>query len=164
MPSSNAPTADPRGTYFFGEFAHGLDEKNRVSFPAPWRKHDDGRATHWILVPSPNAPCILGFPPPEFEAELARISSLHRDGGSVLTAADLQTFSRLFNARARRCTLDGNGRLLIPAEILLAAGFGRELTLVGNRRRIEIWAPEDWSRRATADADTYARVASLAGL
>ena len=166
MPISDvSPTSIAGVAHFFGEFFHGLDEKNRVALPAAWRKTARDRVpAPWILVPSPVAPCILGFGAAEFESELHRIVALGSAANAVLTAADLQVFSRQFSARARPCMPDRQGRLLLPSEMLAAGGFGREVVLVGNRRRIEIWTPSEWQLRSASDQSIYARVASLAGL
>ena len=166
MPLPDAfPISNAEAPHYFGEFFHGLDEKNRVSLPAPWRKASRGKDPDpWILVPSPVTICILGFSLREFESELQRIVSLRDADRSVLTPSDVQVFSRQFNAKARQCVPDRQGRLLIPAEMLAVGGYGRELAMVGNRRRIELWPASEWKQRAATDEATYARVASLAGL
>jgi MraZ protein len=66
---------------------------------------------------------------------------------------ELNDFMRLIFSSATECTLDRQGRILIPVEHRGHAGLdGNEVVVVGIMNRIEIWSRERWE-----EVDTSAR-------
>ncbi len=46
---------------------------------------------------------------------------------------------RKLKGRARDVEVDSSGRIMLPAEVRAAAGIDKEVVIVGNTGRFEIW-------------------------
>lgn len=80
--------------------------------------------------------CVVGFPMPdweEFEEKMNRIKN---------PARSVRDFRRLVIGGAEVMPLDGQGRIRLSKEHMQYAGIEREVMLVGQGRRLEIWSPE----------------------
>ena len=75
-----------------------------------------------------------------------------------ITDAGARLFQRFIFAGAVESTLDGQGRVLVPAYLREMAGLEAEAVVVGSRDHAEIWAPARWDdyRRALEDPDALA--------
>ncbi|MBI4126713.1 MAG: cell division/cell wall cluster transcriptional repressor MraZ, partial [Deltaproteobacteria bacterium] len=57
---------------------------------------------------------------------------------------EVKALQRVFISAAVECPLDGQGRILIPAELREYAAMQREVMVVGMTKRIEFWSVERW--------------------
>jgi len=107
-----------------------LDGKGRVSMPARHRDalaaHCDGRVT---LTRHPDG-CVLVYPRPTWEVRREQIAQL------PYSARALQ---RLLLGSAVDIDLDSAGRILVSPELRSAAGFERDLMLLGMGAHLELW-------------------------
>jgi len=153
MPQPNHQTP-----IFSGEWRHALDEKMRVTIPARWRRSAEGGDEFFLSVDR-NGACIRAMPPEEFAAAVDRL----RGQGGV-TQKDITQFERMFYAKSRQVSADKQGRIILPADYVTAAGIKKEVVLVGGRARFEIYSPDSWDREQQAEAANFDRLADLAGL
>ena len=92
--------------------------------------------------------CLYVFPQAEFETFAAKLSS------QPLTARPTRDFQRIFIAGASSETADSQGRVVIPQSLREYAGLTRDVVLLGQIRRVEIWDKGEWERyRTVAEAD-----------
>jgi 16S rRNA (cytosine1402-N4)-methyltransferase len=77
--------------------------------------------------------CLYVFPQAEFEAFAAKLHS------QPLTARPTRDFARMFVAGASSETADSQGRVVIPQPLREYAGLTRDVVLLGQIRRVEIW-------------------------
>ena len=140
---------------YSGTFRHALDNKHRVTIPARWRQ---GEQTEFYLMPSSDNQYLYALPPAEFQKVNERLSN-----DSRISAADRRQFARYYFARALHCTIDRQGRLLIPEEFLVPAALATEIVLVGAFDRFELWSPTRWEAATLAEAGIFRQVASLIG-
>ena len=82
--------------------------------------------------------CLAIYPLPEWEKIEREIQDL-----PALKPA-VKRFQRLVLGYATDLELDGNGRLLLPASLREYAGLGKKLVLVGQGKKLELWAEESW--------------------
>lgn len=85
--------------------------------------------------------CLLLYPLPEWEAveqQLVRLSSTNRKSRAL---------KRLLLGHAEECSLDANGRLLLPGPLREFAGLDRRVVLVGQGNKFEIWDETIWYRQ-----------------
>ena len=85
--------------------------------------------------------CLLLYPLPDWEQierKLMSLPSLH---------AQARRLQRLMVGHATDLTLDGHGRLLLPAELREFAGLQRHAMLIGQGNRFELWDETRWSTR-----------------
>ena len=91
--------------------------------------------------------CLYVFPQAEFEAFAAKLHS------QPLTARPTRDFARMFVAGASSEAADSQGRVVIPQPLREYAGLTRDVVLLGQIRRVEIWDKAEWERyRAVAEA------------
>jgi MraZ protein len=148
---------DPLSQNFYaGEFRHFVDEKNRITIPARWRRAD---AEEFIILPEPNHQYVLVMSPEEFSRMNAAAES---DPG--VSARDRRVFFRQLHARAQHGVADRQGRLVLPEELCKKIGLKGEVALVGGRGRFEIWNLQRWKRAHEEETPTYQHVANLLGL
>ena len=146
----------PDQRFYAGEFRHFIDEKNRITIPARWRR---GAAEEFLVLAEANHEFLLVMPPEEF----SRMSAA-ADADASVSARDRRIFFRQLHARAQHATADKQGRLVVPEDLCKKTGLKGEVMLVGSRGRFEIW---NLQKRKKADAEetpTYQHVANAIGL
>lgn len=124
-----------------GKFTHGLDAKGRLTVPSQLRR-ELGEVCYVVRGPKAylNVYSAAGW-----EKFCAKF-----EGRSQSEAGDLTRF--LF-ANAATCEVDGQGRILIPAELRQYAGIDKNVTVVGVPGRVELW---DAERYQTAESAYFA--------
>jgi MraZ protein len=146
----------PSQTFYAGEFRHFIDEKNRITIPARWRRVG---AEEFIILPEANHQFLLVMPPEEFSRMSAAAES-----DTNISARDRRVFFRQLHARAQHGAADRQGRLVLPEDLCKEIGLKGEVALVGGRGRFEIWNLQRWKRAHEEEAPTYQHVANLIGL
>ena len=130
---------------FTGTYENKVDRKGRVSLPSIFRSQlPDGDARVVHVYRSPNLPALEACDQ-DFMDRLAdslealdMFSDEEEDLGGVILAD------------ARALSLDGEGRIMIPAEHTAFAGIGERATFVGRGRRFQIWHPDTYGEHAAA--------------
>ena len=142
--------------FYAGEFRHFIDEKNRITIPARWRR--DG-AEEFIILPEANHQFLLVMSPEEF----SRMSSAAESNMNV-SARDRRIFFRQLHSRAQHGAAARQGRLVLPEDLCQKVGLKGEVALVGGRGRFEIWNLQRWKRAHEEETPTYQHVANVIGL
>ena len=130
---------------FRGTYDHALDDKNRLTVPARFREHF---RTGVVLTKSVDG-CIEAWRPEDFEE--------HVDSATEHLAAmspQLRASLRLLEGSAYDTQLDKVGRVALTGPLVEHGGLGRDVTLVGTRRCLEIWDRERWTELEAGLADT----------
>ena len=120
-----------------GEYEHTIDDKNRLTLPAKFRKaFEDG-----VVVTRGLDGCLWAWTPDGWagyrDSTLASFHPLSQQG---------RRMQRHFFSGASQGELDKQGRLVIPATLLEAAGITREVTVAGVSDHLEIWDRAAWKR------------------
>jgi MraZ protein len=118
-----------------GEFEHTIDEKNRLTLPARFRKSFAGGA---VLARGIDR-CLSVYSREEWERRVAL-----RVGDLEGLSRDDRRMQRYFFASAAEVDLDGQGRVMVPAALMQHAGLGREVTVTGVYDRLEVWDRAAW--------------------
>jgi MraZ protein len=113
-----------------GELNRSLDDRGRLSMPTSFRA---AFATGAVVMRWPG-PCVAIMPVDEYRQIEENMRSKQRD-----ELADARAREAL-NALANHLHLDASGRLFIAEDLRAFAGFERELKVVGQRTRLELWA------------------------
>lgn len=77
--------------------------------------------------------CLVLFPEQVWDAELQRIQSLNMYEGKN------RAFARMFLSAAAPVTVDGSDRILIPKHLIEKVGLKKDIILLAQIDRIEIW-------------------------
>ncbi len=118
-----------------GEYEHTIDDKNRLTLPAKFRRaFADG-----VVVTRGMDGCLYAYPRGEWErlveTRLAEIDQLTHEGRRLY---------RFFFSGAAEAELDKQGRFVLPPSLIEHAGLGREVVVAGVRDHLEIWDPAAW--------------------
>ena|SRR3989344_6432309 len=123
-----------------GEYIHSLDEKNRVSLPAKFRR-EMGK----MIVITPGLDnCLFVFTTNEWERVAGTLT--HKDSELSFLRKDLRTFNRNLFGQAVEAEVDSIGRILIPNFLKEKIGLKDEAALVGVGDRVEIWSAAGWRK------------------
>ncbi len=122
-----------------GKFTHNLDAKNRLFIPA---KHREQLGETFVITRNIDK-CLSVFSMEEWEK--------YTDKLEQLPSTQAREIARFIYSNAADVQPDGQGRVLIPADLLAYAGIQKGAVIVGCGRRAEIWAEEIWN--ADSDAD-----------
>ncbi len=127
---------------FRGEVSLNMDAKGRVAVPSRYRERISELCTGKLVVTiSLLERCLVVYPFPHWQ----RIE----DGLKNLPALDAkaQAITHLLIGHATECDLDGHGRLLVPPSLREFANLQKQLKLVGQVKKFELWAEEAWTSR-----------------
>lgn len=130
---------------FLGEYQHTLDAKGRLSLPVRFRNQLGGS---YVVVKGIEK-CLYVFSPAGFEAFLGQLME-RGDFGK-----DFREVRRFFTAGAKEDELDSAGRMSIPANQRQYANLERDVAVIGNGDRIEIWDAATW---AAYNRETESRI------
>jgi len=118
-----------------GEHEHTIDEKNRLTLPAKFRRaFVDG-----ILLTRGMDGCLNAYTPDEWARtvteKLAELDPLSQEA---------RRMRRFFYSGAAEAELDRQGRVMIPGALLEYANLGREVVVAGVHDHLEIWDRAAW--------------------
>ncbi len=136
--------------FFTGCYTHAIDTKNRVSIP---RKILETLrrlgSENEVVVTVGLDGCLFLYTSEGFSALGSAVE------GSPLGETSTRDFARTFYSSAEPCTLDRNGRLLLPEKLKAVAGIGERVVFAGVGRRVELWNPDTWGERADRSRGEY---------
>jgi MraZ protein len=145
---------------FRGSAPARVDEKGRLKVPSVFRAQIEEAFGPELFVTSVHGKDVLLYPLPiwrALEEKLASLPAVHRAKAKFLERV---------NYYGQDATLDGQGRVLVPAYLREAIDLGGDAVVVGARDHAEIWAPARWDdyRRGLEDSDALARAIEGLGI
>lgn len=128
--------------FYSGSALNGVDGKNRLSVPAPFRDTAEARsgAKAVVLSPHPRLPCLIGYDRSYF-AQLRE--QIERRFGDDFGEAREDYAREAFGA-AEDVPYDENGRIILPAILKDMAAIERSAFFVGASDYFEVWSPEQF--------------------
>jgi MraZ protein len=118
-----------------GEYAHTIDDKNRLTLPAKFR---DGFADGGVVTRGLDG-CLYLYSRDEWErlvqSRLAELDPLAEEG---------RLMQRYFFSAAAEAEPDKQGRIMVPAALIEHARLGREVVVAGVYDHLEIWDRAAW--------------------
>jgi len=121
-----------------GEYIHTIDDKNRVSLPAKFRKEMGKKI---IITPGLDN-CLFIFT----IAEWSKVSGKLSNSATELSflSSDQRTFNRNMFGQASDVEVDSIGRILIPEFLKEKIKIKDNVALIGVQDRVEIWNDKVW--------------------
>jgi len=122
---------------FTGRHSHTIDKKGRVSIPSKFREVLLAKYDNTLVITS-YIKCLYAYPSAEWKKLSKKFEQLKQ------FEKPNQDFLRFFVSPAETCSIDKQGRILIPPTLRDSAGLERKVTFVGVTNRIEIWNSKTW--------------------
>nr|VFK22146.1 MAG: MraZ protein [Candidatus Kentron sp. MB] len=127
---------------FRGEHSLTLDPKGRLAVPSRYRErileYCNGKL---VVTISLTEHCLVVYPFPDWqkiEDELRALPALDRKA---------QAISHLLIGHATECDLDGHGRVLVSQSLREFADLDKQVKVVGQVMKFELWNDGVWTRR-----------------
>ena len=135
---------------FRGSSYHTIDVKGRIMLPPRFRDIIKVSDSDAVMITGMDGG-LVGYPMFAWKKIEEKFESLSR------TSDPLRRFRRFFIGNASKCTLDKQGRILIPQTLRDYAGLEnreKETVLVGVLKNFEIWSKSRLEEQnALIDAD-----------
>ena len=119
-----------------------MDDKGRLAVPSRYRDRlSDGCGGKLVVTISLLERCLVVYPFPDWqqiEEELRKLPALD---------VKAQAISHLLIGHATECDLDSHGRFLVPQTLREFATLNKQVRMVGQVTKFELWADTVWSAR-----------------
>ena len=127
---------------FRGSFEHTVDDKGRISVPARFREvlqatNDDRVVITNFIISSTR--CLDVYP----HAAWVRLEEQLREKPQFNQR--VMRFQNFYFANAHDCTLDKQGRILLPPTLREYAGLKKDAVFTSALDKFRIWDKEQWS-------------------
>ncbi len=127
---------------FLGDHPLNVDAKGRLAIPTRLRERvQDACGGALVLTIGLTEACLVAYPSPEWrriQQDLQKLPTLDRQA---------QAISHLLIGHAAECDMDGQGRILIPANLRDWANLDKRVHLVGQGGKFELWDEGVWAER-----------------
>jgi len=125
-----------------GQQTTALDAKGRLTIPARFRAVlDESCQRQLVVTVNHDRESLLLYPRHEYEQRAQIINKL----------SDFDPLERrlklLFIGHAFDLELDNNARVLVPPRLREIVGITRDVVLVGQHHKLELWDEAAWTRK-----------------
>ena len=130
-----------------------IDSKGRLAIPAKYREVLAAQCCGQLVVTVDLVEaCLRLYPLPiwqEIEQQLEKLPANDPNSRRV---------QRLLIGHASDVELDGSGRVLVPASLRKRAGLEKDVVLVGQGQKFELWSVSAWEAYNGECAESFAAV------
>ncbi len=116
-----------------------MDAKGRLAIPKRYRETiEEASESQLIATIDLHSPCLLIYTKDEWEVierKLRTLSDMDSQQRKV---------KRLLLGYAAEIEMDAQGRVLLPLQLREYAGLEKNLTLLGQGNKLELWSQESW--------------------
>jgi MraZ protein len=142
---------------FRGNFQLTMDAKGRLAVPKKYRDCLEAESgPKMVITTGEYEDCLVVYPLPEWqriEERLRRHPDLKPEADDE-ARAKAEWMCRLVIGNATDCDIDSHGRLLIPPPLRTHAALEKQVRVVGQTEKFELWDESNWRERS---ADVFAR-------
>ena len=139
---------------FTGEYRHSVDTKGRVIMPAKFRETLGNK----FFVTRGLDGNLQIYSWDEWNKVYEKLSTL-----PTLVDKNSRALSRHLLSGCVECEVDKQGRILIPSSLRLYAGIDKDIVIIGNGNKVELWSLERWDNYMN-DIDPDSVAANLCDL
>jgi MraZ protein len=137
---------------FLGEYEYKVDNKGRLPLPPKFRQELMGE----LVLTKGLEKCIVIYPAEEWHKVADTLSA------KALPSSKVRTMSRAMFGTAFSLTLDGQGRVALPATLRSRVEIGDTAFVVGANNCVEVWNPILWeTEKAAAEEQLWQIIESL---
>ncbi len=117
-----------------------LDEKGRISIPAKYRGEIVASCEGQLVITVDAVHCLMIFGLPEWEKLERKLMDTPNLDKQV------RRLQRLLVGHASECEMSRQGRILVPPPLREFAGLEKQVTLVGQGKKLELWDSAHWNQ------------------
>ena len=140
--------------YLIGTYECKIDVKGRLLIPSAFKKQlAPVIPKGFVLKRAVFQNCLELYPLEQWEELIKKVNALNR------FKKKNNDFIRRFTAGVKFIELDGNGRLLIPRDLIEISNIKREVTLSTSVNIIEIWDKSSYEKAIADSRDDFAQLA-----
>ncbi len=134
---------------FLGTHQPRLDDKGRLFLPAKFRDE----LAEGLVITKGQERCLYVWTLGEFDRVTAAM------GGAPVTAKAARDFGRVLFSSGSQEVPDKQGRITLPPALREYAGLDRDVVVIGNNTRVEIWDGAAWAAYLADREQGYAEMA-----
>ncbi|GAB1720614.1 MAG: Protein of unknown function UPF0040 [Nitrosospira sp.] len=123
---------------FRGGTSISLDNKGRLAVPAKYRDELLSSCAGQLVITADPSGCLLIYPQTAWEPIEQRLNSLSSFNPQT------RSLQRLLVGNANDVEMDGAGRILVPPTLRQFAGLVKDVMLVGQGTKFELWDSGKW--------------------
>lgn len=138
---------------YLGEYICKLDAKGRLTVPAGLKKQLVNEGKEGFVVNRGFEGCLGLYPQKDWQAVAEKLNKLN------LFVAKNRAFVRKFQNGATMLDMDGNGRVLLPKDLMSYGDISKEVVLFAYADRIEIWDKTRYDKLMGEEMDDFAELA-----
>lgn len=116
-----------------------LDAKGRLAIPARYRGELMSSCTGHLIVTVDPSKCLLIYPQPAWEPIEQKLNNLSSFNPKI------RSLQRLLVGNASDVEMDTTGRILVSPPLRQFAGLSKDVVLVGQGAKFELWDEEQWN-------------------
>ncbi len=138
---------------FQGHSICNLDAKSRLILPAKFRKYMKPEAANKLVLTRGMDECVLVYPLDEwdkFKVGLMRYNQFN---------SEQRFFLRQFLSYVNECELDSQNRIVVPPQLMEFAKLKKEVVVLGQLDKMEIWDPEIKKQYDNSMSKSYEEIA-----
>ncbi len=124
-----------------GTYNHNLDAKGRVIIPSKIRE----ALGKEFVVTRGFENCLSLYSKEEWNNLTEKLKGLGNKKEAV------RNLKRYIQANAADCEIDTQGRTVIPPQLRETVGLEKEIVIVGNGEKAEIWSKKAWDELMSAE-------------
>ena len=129
-----------------GEYDCKMDAKGRLMLPTGLRKQLESMIHEGFVINRDiHEKCLVLYPHHEWAKVSNQLAKLNR------FIRKNALFIRKFNNGATPLQIDGTGRILLPKSLTDHAELKKEIKVIGNGERVEIWSKDQYSTMLESD-------------
>jgi MraZ protein len=138
---------DSLAQMFRGPAPLALDGKGRLAIPTKYRDMLNERCGGRLVVTLDPSGCLLLYPFPEWEPIEKKLNALPSFNPTS------RMMQRILVGSATDLEMDSAGRILLPAMLRERAHLERDVVLVGQGNKFEIWNAAEWQAQFDAASE-----------
>jgi MraZ protein len=136
---------------FRGRSKHTLDNKGRLAIPARFKEILDQKGDDCLVVTNHDTgrdTCLCAYAREDWKIIEEKAANLPQFNAAA------NTYLRYFISGAVECQIK-QGRITIPIDLREIAGLAKDIVLVGELKKFEIWDKEKWEEEFQRSKESF---------
>lgn len=140
---------------FSGEFNCKIDNKGRITLPSKLREHLEG--TTFVITRGLDK-CIDLYPMEQWNEKTKLLATLKT------TNKNHRAYMHFILSAATELEFDAQGRINIPQSLKSHATLVKDVVVIGNMNKIEIWSKDVWDEYIKVSIDKMGEITEDIGI